>query len=783
MHACCRYSVKNFILSSLVGAFVVSFLATFQFIHLVGRIAPELYILPVFVGAISGFVISYWLQRFSLANQKIQQEKATLELVLEGSNLGVWDWYPQTNKVAFDERWCQLLGYELSEIAPSYEAWQSRVHPDDLEQCLQEIQNHFDNKTAFFSGMFRMKHKQGHWVYILAKGRIVERDAQGKPLHFTGTHSDISYLKDLEAGLAQKNKQLEQLPLVDRLTGLGNRVALQKQFVVAKKLADQQQTMIAVCIIDIDDFKHINEQMGNKMGDLLLVETAQRLSQFLHQEGYVSRLSGDEFAFLVCGLENQQQIINCIQRLLQAFEQPFEINHHRIVITGGIGVALYPDVSDEFDVLTRDADHAMYLAKQKGKNQFVIYDQVVEVEQQQFNALVQEVRNGLLNQEFVLHYQPKVDMRSGKILGMEALLRWQHPKLGIRPPLSYLPAIEQHDIIVELGDWVLETALAQIEHWHSQGKNWGVSVNIASHQLQQESFFIKLKNALDRHPDAPAHLLELEVLETVVLSDLEYVDQLINRCHELGIKVALDDFGTGYSSLSYLKKLNTETIKVDQSFVRDMTIDPGDMAIIEAIISMGKAFGRQVLAEGVETDEQGIILMRLGCGLAQGYGIAKPMPADEVIGWAQTYQASTLWQRWNHQNWQINDLPLIMAQHDHIQWINQLEGYIQAGAYDNDSEKRLEVQSHHHCRFGQWYYGIGKRYAETPAYLAIEEPHKQVHVLGIQVVDAVAVGDIELARQKLAMIYPLRDKILTDLAQLQGIAVLDSMITENQPIV
>ncbi|WP_127470531.1 EAL domain-containing protein [Thiomicrorhabdus aquaedulcis] len=316
----------------------------------------------------------------------------------------------------------------------------------------------------------------------------------------------------------------------------------------------------------------------------------------------------------------------------------------------------------------------------------------------------------MIANEFLLHYQPKVNMRTGSIFGMEALLRWQHPTQGNRPPLSYLPKIEQHDIIIELGNWILDSALSQIAKWHQQGNSWVVSVNIASHHLQHPDFFTVLTQTLARHPNAPAHLLELEILETVVLTDVTYVKDLINKCQSLGVHVALDDFGTGYSSLSYLKNLPTETIKIDQSFVRDMQTDQGDLAIIEAIISIGKAFNRKVLAEGVETDEQGVILMRLGCDLAQGYGIGRPMPAEQVQVWANAYQPSELWQQWNSQNWSLEDMPLVMAQRDHAQWVQQIERYV----CSPNSQQMPEIEYHHHCRFGQWYYGAGKSYSLLP---------------------------------------------------------------------
>jgi len=511
-------------------------------------------------------------------------------------------------------------------------------------------------------------------------------------------------------------------------------------------------------------------KFGHHFGDQVLVQLALRIKHTLRGHDVVARLGGDEFALLLNNLKNKEEVVACLQRLFHAFAQPIQLDGHSVTLGASLGVAIYPDHHDELDVLIRHADHSMYLAKQQGKNQFVIFDQTDNLEQQELNTLFQDVHDAILANEFKLHYQPKVNMRTGKVFGMEALLRWQHPTQGNRPPLSYLPKIEQHDIIIELGNWIIDTALIQIARWHQQGKDWIVSINIASHHLQQPDFYTALTRALARHPNAPAHLLELEILETVVLTDVIYVKELINQCQSLGVHVALDDFGTGYSSLSYLKSLPTETIKIDQSFVRDMQTDKGDLAIIEATISIGKAFNRHVLAEGVETDEQGVILMRLGCDFAQGYGIAKPMPAELILDWANAYRSSELWQAWNSQHWDLVDLPLIMAQRDHINWIKGVENFVMMP----ESDKTPEIEYHHHCRFGQWYYGVGKRYSSTAAYHDIEAPHRKIHDLAQHIVDDVKHGKLEEANQKILLINALKQEVLSSLMALQTL-----VLTEN----
>lgn len=452
-----------------------------------------------------------------------------------------------------------------------------------------------------------------------------------KPVRFQSIRFDITHEKELEETLRNQAN-------TDALTGAFNRYALAEYFNQAKRSAIQSHKLIAICLIDLDNFKPINDQYGHQVGDLVLIALAKRLSEQLREHEIIARFGGDEFVLMLTNLLQPYEVEAHVQRLQQVLIRPVIIEGHRITLSASIGIALYPQHDEELDGLLRHADHAMYMAKQQGKNRFVIFDKSANQLLQELHQLRTEIRKGILAGEFKLYYQPKVNLRTGDLFGMEALLRWHHPVHGMIPPMNYLPLVEQSDLIVELGNWIMHTALSQIADWHRQGRNWIVSINIASHHLQQPRFFDQLTDALSQHPDAPPHLLELEILETVALNDIDHVSALIRRCQHLGVHVALDDFGTGYSSLSYLKSLPVETIKIDQSFVRDMQTDRGDLAIIEAIISIGRAFDMQILAEGVESEEQIMMLLQLGCDLGQGYGIARPMPANKLIDWLAEYK-------------------------------------------------------------------------------------------------------------------------------------------------
>jgi len=292
----------------------------------------------------------------------------------------------------------------------------------------------------------------------------------------------------------------------------------------------------------------------------------------------------------------------------------------------------------------RQADQAMYQAKLAGKNRCHVFDTELDRSARGRHESVERIRSALDEREFVLHYQPKVNMRSGQLIGVEALIRWQHPEHGLLPPVRFLPMIESHPIAVELGEWVIESALKQMEKWKDTSLAVPVvCVNVGAQHLQQPNFVDRLRTILDQHLDIDPSELELEILETSALDDIEQVSWVIHACHNLGVNCALDDFGTGYSSLTYLKRLPTDTLKIDQSFVRDMLDDSEDLAIIEGVLGMTSAFGRRVIAEGVETIEHGTMLLQLGCELAQGYSIARPMPADKLPAWVASWQADRAW--------------------------------------------------------------------------------------------------------------------------------------------
>jgi len=436
---------------------------------------------------------------------------------------------------------------------------------------------------------------------------------------------------------AEHHEQLERMAHYDVLTNLPNRVLLADRLSQSMVQCQRRNQSLAVAFIDLDGFKAVNDRHSHNVGDELLVEVAQRMKEALREGDTLARIGGDEFIAVMVDLENIEDSEPVLKRLLKAAAKSITLGDAVMKVSASIGVSLYPQ--DHVD-----ADQAMYVAKQAGKNRYHFFDTTQDNAIKTQGQSIDDIRSALDRLEFVLHYQPKVNMHTSEVIGVEALIRWQHPVRGLVPPLDFLPAIEGHTVSLELGEWVIDTALSQINQWRSIGIHLPISVNISAYQLQQDNFITRLEGMLAAHPDVNPHDLVLEILETSALSDISQVSATMNACHELGVRFAIDDFGTGYSSLTYLRRLPAHMIKIDQSFVRDMLEDADDLAIIKGVVELAKAFHREVIAEGVETIEHGVALLKLGCELAQGYGISRPMPSGDIPEWISSWKADDSWQ-------------------------------------------------------------------------------------------------------------------------------------------
>ena len=619
---------------------------------------------------------------------------------------------------------------------------------------------------AFYTTMWRDLTVSGHWhgeiwnrrkngeVYAEMQTISAVRDVQGNARQYVALFSDITALK-------QHEKQLEYLAHYDALTTLPNRVLLADRLRQDMAQAQRRGQCLAVAYLDLDDFKALNDMHGHAAGDQVLMTLTARMQQCLREGDTLARLGGDEFVAVMLDLADVTASVPMLTRLLAAAAQPVHVGDRVLQISASLGVTFYPQAENiDADQLLRQADHAMYQAKLAGKNRYHVFDPEHDRSVRGLHESLDRIHRALTEGEFVLYYQPKVNMRKGTVIGAEALIRWQHPERGLLPPEVFLPVIEDYPLAVEIGEWAIEAALAQMEIWHAAGLDIPISVNVGARHLQRENFVDRLRALLAAHPDLMPGCLELEVLETSALRDLAGISQVIEACREIGVMFSLDDFGTGYSSLTYLKVLPVTQIKIDRSFVRGMLEQPDDLAILEGVLGLATAFRRQVIAEGVETEEHGEMLLRLGCELGQGFSIARPMPAHELPGWSATWRPDPSWV--NCRPISRDDLPLIFASVEHRAWIVAMENHLKG---KGGAPPPLD---HHQCRFGAWL-DAEARSAARPAFQTIEELHRAVHAKAAEMCELHHGGRDPEALAMLGSLHGLRDALLGKLnALVQG---------------
>ncbi|MGK0284472.1 MAG: diguanylate cyclase (GGDEF)-like protein/PAS domain S-box-containing protein [Patiriisocius sp.] len=509
--------------------------------------------------------------------------------------------------------------------------------------------------TGFYDKMWAVLLEKNYW-----KGELWNQDKSGKPyaaqLNISAVHNttgqvenyvaifdDITLQKEHQSQLDHM-AQLERIAHYDILTDLPNRLLLADRLSQSILQCKRNHTSLAVAFLDLDNFKAVNDAHGHHSGDELLIIVSRRMEDALREADTLARIGGDEFIVVLAGLEKIEDYQPILERLRLAVSKPITIEGVALQVSASIGIALYPQDSPDADMLMRHADQAMYVAKQAGKNRYHLFDTVQDNAINTQRKNIGDIGSALERREFVLHYQPKVNMHTGEVISVEALIRWQHPDRGLVPPLEFLPQIEGQTISLELGEWVIDNALSQISQWQNMGVMLPISVNISAYQLQQPNFPARLSALLAAHPEVNPQSLEFEILETSALDNVNQVATTMNACQELGLRFALDDFGTGHSSLTHLRRLPAYLIKIDQSFVRDMLKDADALAIVEGVVGLAKAFQREVIAEGVETITHGVALLKLGCELAQGYGIARPMPADDIPKWVSSWKADDAWQ-------------------------------------------------------------------------------------------------------------------------------------------
>jgi len=567
----------------------------------------------------------------SLAVAALKESAKRLNEAQRIARIGSWELDLVSGKLTWSDEIFRLFEIDKTAFGATYEAFLNAVHPEDREWVDQAYTHSLATRTPYeITHRLRMPDGRIKWVNERCETRY---DAQGKALLSTGTVQDITERKLAEA-------QISQLAYHDALTGLLNRFSLQSQLEQALSMARREQRALAVVFLDLDRFKSINDTLGHAMGDALLTDVAYRLRDNVRDSDIVARLGGDEFVVVLTEVDDATAAARVADKLLQALAERYPIGENELHSTASIGLAMYPNDGEDGDTLMKNADIAMYHAKSQGRNNVQFF--TAEMNQAAVKRLMLEhdLRVAMETSQFELHYQPQVDSRDGRIIGVEALLRWNHPRDGLVLPAVFTPVAEETGLILPLGEWVLNEACRQRRAWRDAGlQGVTMAVNLSAHQLHSPTLLTQVAQALEKHGLAGADL-ELEITESVAMHNPDSSISQLKALRDLGVRLSIDDFGTGYSSLSYLKLLPIHTLKLDQSFVRDIETDVNDVAICTATIALAHSLGLAVIAEGVETEAQRVLLASHQCDFMQGYLFSRPLPADAALAFIQGRQAA-----------------------------------------------------------------------------------------------------------------------------------------------
>ena len=566
--------------------------------------------------------------------EALRQSEERYALAARGANDGLWDWQLSQNKVYFSSRWKSMLGYESADLGTGPEEWFRLVHPDDRKHFEAKIATHLNGHTTHMECEYRMLHKDGAYRWVLNRGLAV-RDINGKAYRMAGSQTDISERKMAE-------KQLFFDAFHDALTGLPNRALftdrLQHRLRQAAK-SKQRPTgyMFAVLFLDLDRFKIINDSLGHLVGDRLLVAVSRRLTESVRPGDTVARLGGDEFAILIEDVRDREHAEQVTERLQKELPAPFLIEGHEVFTTASIGIALSSQDYEKPEDMIRDADIAMYQAKARGKAHHAVFESGMYTTAVARLETETDLRRAVEHGDFVVHYQPIIELSTDGLIGFEALVRWNHPVRGLVYPADFIPLAEETGLIFQIGEWILNEACSQLRSWRSQypmHAGLRMSLNISSRQFLQSDLVQKIGQALQKNA-LDASNLTIEITESMIMENIDSAVEALKQLQAMGVHIHIDDFGTGYSSLSYLQRFPVNALKIDRSFVDKMHIDKENLEIVKAIVSLAGNLKLDLIAEGLEKTDQLVRLRELNCAYGQGFLLSRPMDAAAAESWMQ----------------------------------------------------------------------------------------------------------------------------------------------------
>jgi diguanylate cyclase (GGDEF)-like protein/PAS domain S-box-containing protein len=571
-----------------------------------------------------GRAIRYAIER-NRAERALRESEQRYALAVAGANDGIWDWNMRDSEVYFSARWKAILGYAEHEIADRIDEWFDRVDQRDREKFDEAMSQHLEGRTGLFESEYRITAKGGEVRWVLSRG-VAVRDESGAPWRMAGSMTDITRRKQTEARLLHE-------AMHDALTGLPNRILFMDRLELAlRRYRRDPNKLFAVLFFDLDRFKHVNDSLGHQVGDELLAQVAGRLLGCLRPGDTLARLGGDEFAIVLNDIAGPTDAIFVVERLQEALAQEFEIEAHSIYTSASIGIAVSSEAYRTPDEMLRDADIAMYRAKNSGHATYAVFDTYMHDQAMFQHRMETDLRRALDKGEFDIYYQPIIAMEDQHVLGFEALLRWHHPSRGLVMPEEFIGIVEDTSLVVPIGWWVIERACYQLAKWQRLfplTPPLAMSINVSGKLFLTDDMAKRLAALLEDCGVSPQSI-RLEITERVVMDHGDLVLSTLSDLRDLGVQLHVDDFGTGYSSLTYLQRFRYDSLKIDRAFVSTMSEKVDSSAIVEAIITLGMTLGMQVVAEGVETPEQFKRLRAMNCPAAQGFWFCKPLHQDAV---------------------------------------------------------------------------------------------------------------------------------------------------------